>query len=97
VAGELGFHHYALLLTVGAVHGRVPPGSLGGRVSAEVKSAAAEGPMELFVVSHGQEHRHRNCPTSSYCLTGRTSSTVRTGSCYCACCVSRAPTTPTHF
>jgi hypothetical protein len=52
VTGELGRQHWAVGVAVGVIGGRVPPGSRGGRVSAEDKKAAAEAPIEMFVLAH---------------------------------------------
>jgi hypothetical protein len=52
VTGELGRQHYACGVVVGIIGGRVPPGSRGGPVSAEVRKAAAEAPIEMFVLAH---------------------------------------------
>jgi hypothetical protein len=52
VTGELGRQHYACGVVVGIICGRVPPGSRGGPVSAEVRKAAAEAPIEMFVLAH---------------------------------------------
>ena len=52
VTGELGRQHWAFGVAVGVIGGRVPPGSRGGRVSAEDKKAVAEAPIEMFVLAH---------------------------------------------
>jgi hypothetical protein len=52
VTGEPGRQHWAFGVVVGVISGRVPPGSRGGRVSAEDKKAAAEAPIEMFVLAH---------------------------------------------
>ena len=52
VTGELGRQHWAFGVAVGVIGGRVPPGSRGGRMSAEDKKAAAEAPIEMFVLAH---------------------------------------------
>jgi hypothetical protein len=52
VTGELGRQHYACGVAVGIIGRRVPPGSRGGPVSVEDKKAAAEAPIEMFVLAH---------------------------------------------
>jgi hypothetical protein len=52
VTGELGRQHWAFGVADGVIGGRLPPGSRGGRVSAEDKKAAAEAPIEMFVLTH---------------------------------------------
>jgi hypothetical protein len=52
VTGELRRQHWAFGVAVGVIGGRVPPGSRGGRVSAEDKKAVAEAPIEMFVLAH---------------------------------------------
>jgi hypothetical protein len=50
---QLGRQHWAFGVAVGVIGGRLPPGSRGGRVSAEdKKAAAAEAPIEMFVLTH---------------------------------------------
>ena len=59
VTGELGRQHYACGVAVGIIGGRVPPGSRGGPVSVEDKKAAAEAPIEMFVLA---EEKLLSCP-----------------------------------
>jgi hypothetical protein len=52
VTGELGLQHWDFGLVVSVIGWCVPPGSRGGRVSAEDKKTAAEAPIEMFVLAH---------------------------------------------